>query len=84
MMFYNREAAEYETDAPRAITNLLELLHIVPEEHEDIVLAAAKLAMNTISLPSMPRWTRHNRRRAIPDSYRSSKTTTLLASAAHR
>lgn len=42
VLFYDREAAEYETDAPRAITNLLELVPIVPEEqHEDAVLAAA-------------------------------------------
>jgi len=41
VLFYDREAAEYEIDAPRAITNLLELVPIVPEEHEDAVLAAA-------------------------------------------
>ncbi|MFC6863614.1 PIN domain-containing protein [Halomicroarcula sp. GCM10025817] len=41
VLFYDREAAEYEIDAPRAITNLLELVPIVPEAHEDAVLAAA-------------------------------------------
>jgi len=41
VLFYDREAAEYEVDAPRAVTNLLELVPIVPEEHEDAVLAAA-------------------------------------------
>ena len=40
VLFYDREAAEYEIDAPRAITNLLELVPIVPEAHEDAVLAA--------------------------------------------
>ncbi|WP_336339478.1 PIN domain-containing protein [Haloarcula brevis] len=41
VLFYDREAAEYEIDAPRAITNLLELVPIVPEKHEEAVLAAA-------------------------------------------
>lgn len=41
VLFYDREAAEYEIKAPRAIANLLELVPIVPEEHEDAVLAAA-------------------------------------------
>ncbi|WP_394742856.1 type II toxin-antitoxin system VapC family toxin [Natronococcus roseus] len=41
VLFYDRGAAEYEIDAPRAITNLLELVPIVPTEHEDAVLAAA-------------------------------------------
>jgi len=41
VLFYDREAAEYDIDAPRAITNLLELVPIVPEKHEDAVLAAA-------------------------------------------
>ena len=41
VLFYDREAAESEIDAARAITNLLELVPIVPEEHEDAVLAAA-------------------------------------------
>ena len=40
VLFYDREA-EYKIDAPRAITNLLELVPIVPKEHEDAVLAAA-------------------------------------------
>nr|WP_223302065.1 hypothetical protein [Haladaptatus sp. R4] len=30
-----------DIDAPRAITNLLELVPIVPEIHEDVILAAA-------------------------------------------
>ena len=41
VLFYDREAGAYEIDAPRAITNLLELAPIVPAEHEDAVLAAA-------------------------------------------
>ncbi|WP_134671717.1 PIN domain-containing protein [Halorussus marinus] len=41
VLFYDREAAEYEIDPTRAITNLLELVPIVPEHHEDTVLAAA-------------------------------------------
>jgi predicted nucleic acid-binding protein len=41
VLFYNREAADYEIDVPRAITNLLELVSIAPDEHEDAVLAAA-------------------------------------------
>ena len=41
VLFYDREAGVYEIDAPRAITNLLELVPIVPAEHEDAVLAAA-------------------------------------------
>ena len=41
VLFYDREAAEYEIDAPRAITDSRELVPIVPAEHEDAVLAAA-------------------------------------------
>ena len=41
VLFYDREEAEYEIDAPRAIANLLELVPIVPTEHEEAVLAAA-------------------------------------------
>lgn len=41
VLFYDREAATYNIDAPRAITNLLELVSIQPKEHEDAVLAAA-------------------------------------------
>ncbi|WP_129112850.1 type II toxin-antitoxin system VapC family toxin [Halegenticoccus tardaugens] len=41
VLFYNREEAEYEIDVPRAIANLLEIVPIVPEDHEDAVLAAA-------------------------------------------
>ena len=40
VLFYDREAAEYEIDAPRAITNLLELVPTVPKEHADAALAA--------------------------------------------
>lgn len=41
VLFYDRETAEYDMDAPRAITNLLELVPIEPEAHEDAVLAGA-------------------------------------------
>lgn len=41
VLFYDREAAEYGIDAPRAIADLLELVPVVPREHEDAVLAAA-------------------------------------------
>jgi predicted nucleic acid-binding protein len=41
VLFYDRESAEYGIDAPRAIANLLELVPVVPREHEDAVLAAA-------------------------------------------
>ncbi|PSP93614.1 PIN domain nuclease [Halobacteriales archaeon QS_4_62_28] len=41
VLLYDREAATYDINAPRAITNLLELVPIQPREHEDAVLAAA-------------------------------------------
>lgn len=41
VLFYDRDQAAFEIDAPRAITNLLELVPIAPVEHEDAVLAAA-------------------------------------------
>lgn len=41
VLIYDREAAEYDIDAPRAITNLLEIVPIVPGKHEEAVLAAA-------------------------------------------
>lgn len=41
VLFYDRETAEYEIDAPWAITNLLELVLTVSKRHEDAVLAAA-------------------------------------------
>lgn len=41
VLFYDRDQAEYEIDAPRAISNLLELVPIEPKEHEQAVLAAA-------------------------------------------
>ncbi|WP_247730474.1 PIN domain-containing protein [Halovivax limisalsi] len=41
VLFYDREAAADDIDASRAIANLLELVPIVPSEHEDAVLAAA-------------------------------------------
>lgn len=40
VLFYDREAAEYDIDVPRAVTNLLELVSITPSAHEDAVLAA--------------------------------------------
>jgi predicted nucleic acid-binding protein len=40
VLFYDREQAEYEIDAPRAITNLLEVVPVRPEQHEDAILAA--------------------------------------------
>lgn len=43
VLIYDHEAAEYDIDAPRAITNLLELVPIVPGKHEEAVLAAAAL-----------------------------------------
>jgi len=41
VLFYDREAAEYDIDAPRAVTDLLELVPVRPNEHENAVLAAA-------------------------------------------
>lgn len=41
VLFYDRNDSEYKIDAPRAIANLLELVPIEPETHEDAVLAAA-------------------------------------------
>ncbi|MBZ6495101.1 PIN domain-containing protein [Natrinema longum] len=41
VLFYDRNDEAYEIDAPRAVTNLLELVPIHPAEHEDAVLAAA-------------------------------------------
>lgn len=41
VLFYDRERAEYEIDVPRAVANLLELVPIAPDDHEDAVLAAA-------------------------------------------
>lgn len=41
VLFYDRDEAAYEIDAPRAISNLLDLVPIVPETHEQSVLAAA-------------------------------------------
>lgn len=41
VLFYDRERAEYDIDASRAITNLLEMVPIAPEHHEEAVLAAA-------------------------------------------
>lgn len=40
-LFSDRREGGYEIDAPRAVTDLLELVPVVPEEHEDAVLAAA-------------------------------------------
>jgi predicted nucleic acid-binding protein len=41
VLFYDREQAAFDIDAPRAITNLLELVPLRPEAHEEAVLAAA-------------------------------------------
>lgn|GEM_PF-477156 len=41
VLFYDRAAAEYRIDLPRAVTDLVELVPIRPESHEDVVLAAA-------------------------------------------
>lgn len=41
VLFYDREREAYDVDVPRAITNLLELVPVEPEHHEDAVLAAA-------------------------------------------
>lgn len=41
VLFYERSDSTYEIDAPKAISNLLELVPIVPEHHEEAVLAAA-------------------------------------------
>lgn len=41
VLFYDREQGSYEIDIPRAVTNLLELVPVVPRTHEDAILAAA-------------------------------------------
>ena len=41
VLFYDRADSTYQIDAPKAISNLLELVPIVPEHHEEAVLAAA-------------------------------------------
>lgn len=41
VLFYDRDTASYDIDVPRVISNLLELVPIAPEAHEDVVLAAA-------------------------------------------
>lgn len=41
VLLYDREEAGYDVDAPRALTNLLELVPIEPTIHEEAVLAAA-------------------------------------------
>lgn len=41
VLFYDREQSAYDIDAPRAIANLLELVPIRPQAHENAVLAAA-------------------------------------------
>lgn len=43
VLLYDREEAAYDVDVPRAVANLLELVPVVPEAHEDAVLAAAAL-----------------------------------------
>lgn len=41
VLLYDREVAGYEVDAPRALTNLIELVPVEPAIHEDAILAAA-------------------------------------------
>lgn len=41
VLFYDRDGSSYDVDVPRAVTNLLELVPIEPDEHEEAVLAAA-------------------------------------------
>ncbi|WP_135828065.1 PIN domain-containing protein [Halorussus halobius] len=41
VLFYDRERAEYEIDIPRAVANLLEMVPVSPDPHEEAVLAAA-------------------------------------------
>ncbi|WP_123536293.1 PIN domain-containing protein [Halosimplex salinum] len=41
VLFYDRAAEAYEIDVPRATTDLIELVPVVPREHEDAILAAA-------------------------------------------
>lgn len=41
VLFYDRDAGAFEIDVPRAVTDLLELVPVVPAVHEDAILAAA-------------------------------------------
>jgi len=41
VVLYDRDTEGYDVDVTRALTNLLELVPIVPGVHEDVVLAAA-------------------------------------------
>lgn len=41
VVLYDRGNSSYEIDAPRAITDLLEVVPIVPEQDEEAVIAAA-------------------------------------------
>jgi len=41
VVLYDRDTEGYDVDVTRALTNLLELVPIVPGVHEDAVLAAA-------------------------------------------
>lgn len=41
VLFYDRDRSSYDIDVPRAVANLLDLVPVVPERHEDAVLAAA-------------------------------------------
>ena len=43
VLFCDRERAEYEIDAPRAVSNLLEVVPVEPAHHEEAILAAAAL-----------------------------------------
>ena len=83
VLFYDREAAEYDIDAPRAVTDLLELVPVRPNEHEDAVLAAAAF-LDEYDLPRSMRSTRASSRPAKGASSLPNRTTTLSASTAHR
>lgn len=41
VMFYDREQSGFDIDVPRAMANLLDVVPIEPQHHEDAVLAAA-------------------------------------------
>lgn len=42
VVFYDDRVGEYEIDPPRVLSNLLELVPIVPRSHENAVLAATE------------------------------------------
>lgn len=41
VLFDDRDRGAFDIDAPRAVTDLLELVPVEPQRHEDAVLAAA-------------------------------------------